>query len=359
MNFNFNSGMINSGMMNTGKARRQKVGVGSLILLLVIGIAFTAGGIGLVKSSKVNASWKQVTGKIVGSTTGFSSGNTTNTTYTPIIQYTADGQTYRIKGSSGSSSYPRIGAPKQIAYDPTNPDDAKEVSGGGTRAIFYLMPVLGIGIIIMAFVTFVRSSKRSHDITDLRTSGQKIQGVIVDIQSIMGTGTGVGYNNMNNGNDSYKIVVAATGPSGQVQNYVSDSLNGIGGLAMADFRSNPIPIDVYIDPSNPANYYVDVSEVPNLTPERIMELVKSGVHAAQPQSIVPQAQPAPFNPAQPAQPNPAQPTQPVTPPAPLPQAPVAPVPPIAPQAPTTPPAPPQQVASPAPQPPYPPQNPPQ
>ena len=101
-------------------------------------------------------------------------------------------------------------------------------------------------------------------------SGQKLQGILVDVQS-------EGSDN----NSGYKIVVSATDTSGAVQNYVSDSLTGIGGLAIADFRSNPIPIDVYIDPANPQNYYVDVADIPNLTPERIGELIKSAMQNKQ------------------------------------------------------------------------------
>ncbi len=102
-----------------------------------------------------------------------------------------------------------------------------------------------------------------------------MQGILTDIQSTGG-----------NNNGSYKIVISATNIAGVVQNYVSDSLNNIAGLAMADFRNNPIPIDVYIDPTKPQNYYVDISDIPNLTPERIAQLTQSAVKTAGPQTIM-------------------------------------------------------------------------
>jgi hypothetical protein len=105
-------------------------------------------------------------------------------------------------------------------------------------------------------------------------TGQKLQGVMVDLQS-QGTN-----------NNGYKIVVAADNGSGAVQNYVSDSLTGVGSLAMADFRTSPIPIDVYVDPSNPENYYVDISDIPNLTPERIQSLLQAAANAKRPTSII-------------------------------------------------------------------------
>lgn len=95
-------------------------------------------------------------------------------------------------------------------------------------------------------------------------NGQQLQGVLVNINS-SGSGSG----------SSYRIEVSAVDPSGAVQNYLSDHLTGIGGLAMMDFRNTPIPIDVFVDPLDHRNYYVDVADIPNLTPERIMELLKS------------------------------------------------------------------------------------
>ena len=110
---------------------------------------------------------------------------------------------------------------------------------------------------------FVKSILRTRNIDKLVSGGHKLQGVLVDLQT-----------QQSKNGATYQIVVAATGRSGTVQNYVSDPLSGVGGLAMADFQNNPIPIDVYVDPSNPKHYYVDISDIPNLTPERISQLVK-------------------------------------------------------------------------------------
>lgn len=102
-------------------------------------------------------------------------------------------------------------------------------------------------------------------------TGQKLQGVIVDI--MLDNSHNSGSTGMNVANTRYKIVVAASRSNGSVENYVSDSLSGIAGLAMADFKSHPIPIDVYIDPIDSTKYYVDISEIPNLSAERITSLI--------------------------------------------------------------------------------------
>ena len=55
---------------------------------------------------------------------------------------------------------------------------------------------------------------------------------------------------------------------------MSDSISGIAAIAMEDFRTTPIPMDVYIDSANPNSYYVDASGVPELTAGGIVDLLK-------------------------------------------------------------------------------------
>jgi hypothetical protein len=37
----------------------------------------------------------------------------------------------------------------------------------------------------------------------------------------------------------------------------------------------PLTINIYIDPMNPEKYYVDIEDIPDLTPERVMELMQA------------------------------------------------------------------------------------
>lgn len=255
---------ISFGSNITGyKVRRQRFGVFSLIFVLLSGVSFTATGIFAINSSKIDPAWTRISGEVVGSSSRTDSDGSTN--YTPIIQYLVNGKSYKITSRSGSSSYPNIGDKREVAYNPNRPDQAKVVEGVIIQALLWLSSAIGIGLLILAPFFFVRSLQRSNKIKNLMQTGQKLQGVLVDIQAV---------SNSKNSNN-YKIVVSAADNTGTVQNYVSDALSGIGGLVMADFKNTPIPIDVYVDPSNPSNYYVDISNVPNLTPERITELIKS------------------------------------------------------------------------------------
>lgn len=243
------------------KVKRKKFGISSLILLISFGAIFTAAGLFAYKSVQIDESWSRAQGEIVDVSARVSDGSTT---YTPVVRYEVGHKTYQVTSNIGSSLYPNIGDTREVAYNPARPDQSKVVSDTGSKALLLLFPVIGIAMLVLAPLLFVRSLKRSNRIKNLMQTGQKLQGVLVDIQSIGGSN-----------NNTYRIVVSATGSTGTVRNYRSDNLSGIAGLAMVDFRNNPIPIDVYIDPTNPQNYYVDVSDIPNLTPQRIGELIKS------------------------------------------------------------------------------------
>lgn len=259
---------LNSGMPNL-KVRRQKFGIGALIFLMVIGLVFAGAGYAMYSQTKIDPHWTRVSGTVSSVKSGISNSSNggSSTVYTPVVSYQVNGQTYQVASSVSSSHYPTVGSTKQVAYNPSYPNQAKVVGGAGSTALVLVFVVVGLALVVLSPVFFARSLRRSKDINNLQHSGIKLTGVIVDIQS-NNTST------VNNTGSAYKIVVAATDNNGAAHNYVSDSLTGIGGLAMADFRSNPIPIDVYVNPTNPDDYYVDISDVPNLTPERISQLIQ-------------------------------------------------------------------------------------
>lgn len=254
MNIPLNLGLLSRGF----KTKRQAFGVGSLIFLLVFGIGFTAAGYFAIRSSIIDPSWQRISGTVVDSSKNV---DDSSTTYAAIVSYSVNGMTYQVMSSSGSSFAPTIGDTREVAFNPNQPSQAKVAESPGTTIWLWLFPVIGVFLIILAPILFIRSVNRSRTIRNLRITGQKLSGVIVDVQSMGGN------------NSTYKIVVAATNNNGVVQNYISDAIGGIGSIAMADFQKNPIPIDVYVDLIDPKRYYVDISEIPNLTPQRISELI--------------------------------------------------------------------------------------
>ncbi len=282
MNIQLNSSTFSKG----SKTKRQKFGVGSLIFLLLFGAIFTAVGLFAINNSKADPNWTLVSGKVVDSVRDT---DDDSTTYAAVVEYSVDGREYQVTSNLSSSFMPTIGEEREVSYDPEQPSKAKVVESAGATFWVWIFPIAGVAIMIYAPVAFAKSLKRSSTIKNLMQTGQKLQGVLTDIQSIG-----------SDENKSYKIVVSATDNSGMVQSYVSDSIAGLGGLALADFRSNPIPVNVYIDPTNPKSYYVDVDGLPGITPQRINELIQSATNTAQPQTILNAQQPV-QQPTQPVQ----------------------------------------------------------
>lgn len=277
--------------------RRSRFGIGSLLMMLVFGGAFGGAGLFLFNSMSINSSWPRIEGKVVA--LGQSQDTHGNLTYAPTVQYTVSGVSHEVQAGVGTGSHPVLGSSMQVAYDPNDPMQAKVVQGGFVGVMPWLFMLIGAGFLVLAPVLFVRSMLRGKDISNLKQTGQKVQGVITAIQannSNIGTGGGPGYygrpmgSAMSSGNSGYRVMVSAPDLSGQVQNFVSDNVTGIGELAMADFQQHPIPIDVYINPSNPKDYYVDIEELPGLTPDRIKDLIAAATsHGAAPMSEVPPA----------------------------------------------------------------------
>jgi hypothetical protein len=255
-----------NGGTNSLKPRRDTFGLRSFIIAIIIGLVFIGAGLTLSIKTKIDSSWIQVTGRVTSSVVATHAGG--GTRYDPVVTYVASGsvahgQTFQFTEDAPSKSKWTIGTTRQLAYDPSFPDRAKSVSINNTyRIVGYVGVIIGILTLIIAPLSFIKSSRRSKDIQNLTQSGQKIQGVVTSVQDDS-TGTV--------GNDpdnliTYRVTVSATSPSG-AQNYTSDWAAGLGALAMFDYRTHPISIDVYINPTNPEDYYVDLASLPNLKAE--------------------------------------------------------------------------------------------
>ncbi len=249
------------------RTKRQTFGVGSLLFLFMFGLVFIGVSVLAYNTFQIDPSWHKTPGTVIDSSQGRSDGSTY---YRPIVEYEVSNRKFTVVGNMSSSSRPVIGSRQEVAYSPANPMQSKLVEDAGSTWFLFIFPVVGVVMLLLGPILFMRSRRRNSTVEKLLQGGHKLQGVLVDIQS-----------QQNRNSSSYKIVVSATNQAGVVQNYVSDSLAGIGGLAMADFRNNPIPIDVFVDPLKPNDYYVDVDDIPNLTPERIGELIKSALDKKQ------------------------------------------------------------------------------
>lgn len=298
----------------TTSNRRKRFGFGSLLITLFVGIIFTVAGFTLFRSNQVDDDWVTIEGEIVDIETSTSQEG--STMHRPIVGYGVDGEEYTVASGSSTASRPSLGESKEVSYNPSNPEEAV-IASNTMFWLTILFMVLGVAMVIGAPIGFILSRKRTKVITSLKQTGKKVDGVVVDIQSSVSTNVNRRRNRIGNSristglagssNNSYRVVVAATDQNGNTKQYVSDSMEGLGGIAMMNFQQNPIPVSVYIDSANPDNYYVDIESLPSLTPQRITDMFQSAVGAQQQQSQA--NQPPGTMQAAPQQPAPAQPLQ--------------------------------------------------
>ena len=144
-------------------------GVKNLIVVFLIGLIFTGVGYFATKSVEIDSSWKKINGTIVDvvvnqDTDVDPNDNTVNNspTYSPVVNYQVNEQTYRITSSVGTSSKPTIGSTIKVAYNPNKPSEAKVVESKATKMMFYLFYVIGLGLIVYGCVMFALGLRRKN-----------------------------------------------------------------------------------------------------------------------------------------------------------------------------------------------------
>jgi len=278
MQFSIN-GIPMGGLGQSMKPKRATFGVSGLITSVIIGVVFIVIGIVSIRFMQPDPTWLSAQGKVF-SITQTTASSSNSAAYIPVVQYTVGGVNYTVTSNESSSQSPTIGDSAEVLYNPASPTQAKVKQSAIFSILVWLFPVVGVIIFVAGIFGFIRSRKRTARIQNLLSSGVKVQGVVSEVSARQSNNSTASSNE--NSSVSYIIRVSATNLSGVVQTYTSDSVVGFGALALADFRTNPIAIDVYLDPNDTTNYYVDISEIPNLTPARIAEMVASAIHTGAP-----------------------------------------------------------------------------
>lgn len=233
-----------------------------LLTTLVCGLIFLGVGGFITQETSIDPSWAKTTGTVVSVVTDHARYSSGTGTHTPVIEYTVRDQKYRVTSQISDGTYPDVGTSREVAYNPAQPGEAKVVGSVVNRGFLFIFPLVGLGLVILGPILYLRSRRRGRAIQRLMQHGYKLEGVLTDLQSP-------------DGGKSIKVVVSAIDPAGTPRTYVSDPINGLGLLTLSDeLTRNPLKIDVYVDPANPQNYYVDIADLPELNAERINLLVQ-------------------------------------------------------------------------------------
>lgn len=137
----------------------QKFPVVSLLTLLITGVIFTGASYVMMKRDHIDASWKNTPGHIVDVNVDLHD----DAPYTAIYEYEIDGETHRVRSFVSSSSRPSIGSLGKIAYNPENPAESKVVEKLSTRLMFMIFPIIGIGLLILSPIFFIRSRLKRRE----------------------------------------------------------------------------------------------------------------------------------------------------------------------------------------------------
>jgi hypothetical protein len=247
------------------KLKRHVFGISILFFLELFGLIFIGIGVGFVSRTKIDPTWIRTQGEVVDIVE--MPGSRRGPSYYPVLKYLVNGQSYQFRREWSSSGYPVLGSKEEIAYNQNRPNQAKAVESIGGWIFLLLFPSIGAVMVIMAPILFIRSSKRSQVIKNLIQIGNQVSGVIARVKSVGGP----------KGINSYKIIVSATDNTGVTKEYMSDRVGSYADLAVIDFHKNSIPAGVYINPTNPQQYYVDIDSMPDLTSlsrDAFMQLAK-------------------------------------------------------------------------------------
>lgn len=245
-----------------GKPRRNKSS-GADVFMALFGIIFLAIGFVLVKDDLRSQGWPTTSGTVTY--VNISRDNKGATSYAPTVKYSVNNTDYSVTQSLGTSEFTFVGDIRTVAYNKDQPSDG--VIKSGVAWLGYLFPLVGAVILAMAVIERTKSRKRTASINSLTLTGTKVKGVVTAVTP--------------GKDDDTRFVVSATGLDGKIHEYVSDEVIG-NYFGVLDFQKNPVPIDVYIDPANPSNYYVDISDLPPLTTEKLAALVEQGTSTTPP-----------------------------------------------------------------------------
>jgi hypothetical protein len=222
------------------------------IFVVLAGLLFFGVGAYIMASSqKTVSNGKEAMGKVVDIE---SRRGSKGKVYAPVIEYaTPDGVMHRFTSRFASSNYPSIGSSETIIYDPANPSEALEKSFFQMYVfpgifMFSGLLVIFLGIILPWLMIYRQKMKA----TRLRTTGVSIQAKIIGASK-----TGLIVNNK----PYYAISAQWLDPSTNLAHVFKSA-------SMPFDPSSSIKVDqtitVYINPSNPKDYWMDTSFVPTL-----------------------------------------------------------------------------------------------
>lgn len=216
-------------------------------LFAFVGAVFLVIGI-LVHSNntKFMETAKSIEAEITDIRVGYDSDG--DTTHDVLVEFVIDGERYGGKLDTYTSSM-REGGTTTVYYDPQNPHDFR---GSGTGFIGIVFSGMGGLFFVIGIVMIVNKVKSSANAKTLKATGTLLHAKINDVT--LNTAYAV------NGRNPYRLTASAEDPS-TGKTLVFESGNVWFNVKAIVDNNTVETVDVYLDPTNPKKYFVDVESL--------------------------------------------------------------------------------------------------
>lgn len=225
----------------------KKVKFGTLfggLIFFVVGIMIAVVGFVADESNKEFMETAKETEGVISDIETYRSGSgkRRKTSHRAYVTYEVDGVRYEDIRLSYYSSSMRIGKKITLYYDPLNPTEVKVA--GESKFVKIITLVMGSIFALVGFFIIFTSIKRTPK---LKKIGTRYEGKVLSVDC--NTSVRV------NGRHPYKVTCRVENYStGEAYIYKSKNVY----LDLYQYNLETVP--VYINPSNPAKFYVDVEE---------------------------------------------------------------------------------------------------
>lgn len=170
------------------------------------------------------------------------------TTYSPTYYYRVNGQKYRCRSSSSSSTRPSTKNDK-VYYNSKNPKSCMTEYSKSDNLILIVFTIISVGLIALAVINMNKINKRIKLIKELNQKGKLVKNLPYNLED-----TGMSINNKK----IKRPVINYFLPSGTSMILYGDPRH--------DMKTTDEDgmVDLVIDESNPNNYFIDF-EINRLT----------------------------------------------------------------------------------------------
>ena len=224
------------------------------IFLTLFGVVFALAGWAI--PSSIDSNWQKVQGTV---TAVERQSSQKGSTWSPIVSYEVQGNTYTRISSFSSSPAPAIGSTKTVFYNPQQPDESIVP---GPRWFPWIFRLTGLAVAFLGLWHLGRRFKRTRDIRWLLQNGERTQGIITHIEESRFR---------TDKRNRQHLLVSHVLPSGEIETIKSEAVLSLNRFVQEKIASTKVVVDVYLDPTGERAAHIDLSTLPTVTADDLSD----------------------------------------------------------------------------------------